>query len=195
MAPLISDFSSIPSHVTAMPVDNARIEINEIIETATGLHYSENLAVKGAAGEGTTGAVGAIDRITHEILLSLEERKTLVVWLFDQTASLMPQRQAIRDRFEQDLRRAGHCRIDAATTRLRSTTTSRCCPPVVGFGSAVRYMTKKPTDSLGGAEEGRHGCAQRRPGTENVFSAILDVATQRRIFAIRPAAARRPSAT
>ena len=61
-----------------------------MLEPATGLHYAENLAVKGAAGEGTTGAVGAIDRITHEILLSLEERKTLVVWLFDQTASLIP---------------------------------------------------------------------------------------------------------
>ena len=52
-------------------------------------------------GEGTTGATGEIDRITHEILLSLEERKTLVVWLFDQTASLIPQRKAIRDRFNR----------------------------------------------------------------------------------------------
>ena len=27
--------------------------------------------------------LGAVDRITHEILLSLDERPTLVVWLFD----------------------------------------------------------------------------------------------------------------
>ena len=31
------------------------------MQAASGLHYASNLAVKGAAGEGTTGAVGAIE--------------------------------------------------------------------------------------------------------------------------------------
>src|SRR5689334_12588376 len=101
LAPIVSEVSMVPNRIETTPVDNARIEINDVLTTATGLHYAENLAVKGAAGEGTTGANGAIDRITHEILLSLEERKTLIVWLFDQTESLIPQRKAIRDRFSR----------------------------------------------------------------------------------------------
>ena len=68
------------------PKDFGEIEINQQVEVATGLHYNELLTVKGHVGEGTTGASGAIDRITHEILLSLEERKTLVLWLFDRAA-------------------------------------------------------------------------------------------------------------
>src|SRR5262245_6335654 len=101
MAPVISEVAAVPSHLLTTPVELGRLEINDFLDTASGRHYAENLAVKGAAGEGTTGAVGAIDRITHEILLSLEERKTLVVWLFDETASLIPQRKAIRDRFSR----------------------------------------------------------------------------------------------
>src|SRR4051812_3102392 len=101
-APIISEVSVIPSHADLMPeVEISKVEINNAIEVATGLHYNANLAVKGAAGEGSTGAVGAIDRLTHEILLSLEERKTLVVWCFDSTASLIPQRKAIHDRFDK----------------------------------------------------------------------------------------------
>src|SRR5206468_3714659 len=85
MAPVVAEFAATPTQVVALPMDHARIEINDILQTAKGLHYAENLAVRGAAGEGATGAAGAIDRIAHEILLSLEERRTLIVWLFDQT--------------------------------------------------------------------------------------------------------------
>ena len=109
MAPVVADISQIPNHLEVEPqVDsNVNVEINNAIKVATGLHYNQNMAVKGAAGVGTTGAEGAIDRLTHEILLSLEERKTLVVWLFDGTASLTPQRQAIHDRFDRIYKELG----------------------------------------------------------------------------------------
>jgi hypothetical protein len=86
-APVISEISAVPSpnEIPEVTSDEAQIEINNMIVQATGLHYNANIAVKGAAGQGTTGASGAIDRLTHEILLSLEERKTLVVWVFDQS--------------------------------------------------------------------------------------------------------------
>jgi len=46
------------------------------------------------------GTEGAIDRITWEIAASLRERKTLVVWLFDESLSLKKRRSDIADRFE-----------------------------------------------------------------------------------------------
>ena len=71
-----------------------------------GPNITENVIVKGAGSVGTTGAVGAVDRITHEILLSLDERPTLVLWLFDQSGSLKPQRevdrQAVRPRLSRN---------------------------------------------------------------------------------------------
>src|SRR5262249_31666103 len=137
----------IPSHSTVIPVENARIEINDIVGTATGLHYAENLAVKGAAGEGVTGATGAIDRITHEILLAMEERKTLVVWLYDQTESLIPQRQALRERFARIYDELGI--IEATGNEAFVKHDSKpLLSSIVAFGQGLHYMTKKPTDNL-----------------------------------------------
>ena len=62
---------------------------------------TENLLIKGAGSAGTVGAAGAVDRITNEILLSLDERPTLVVWLFDQSGSLKAQRESIAKRFDR----------------------------------------------------------------------------------------------
>ena len=48
----------------------------------------DDLAVQGVGNVGTKGAAGAIDRLTHEIVKSLQQQPTLVVWLFDQSGSL-----------------------------------------------------------------------------------------------------------
>lgn len=110
-APIISEVSAIPNHQDILPeVEVGNVEINNAIEVATGLNFNANMAVKGAAGEGTTGAVGAIDRLTHEILLSLEERKTLVVWCFDFDRQLGSAKKRDSRPFRQDLRRTGNHR-------------------------------------------------------------------------------------
>jgi hypothetical protein len=175
MAPVISEVAAIPNRLDVMPVENARIEINELSLAATGLHYAENLAVKGAAGEGTTGAAGAIDRITHEILLSLEERRTLVVWLFDQTASIVPQRETIRDRFNKIYKELGVVEAAGNETFVKHEA-QPLLSSVVGFGSGVKYMTKKPTDSLAELKQAVMEVPNDDSGTENVFSAVFDVA-------------------
>jgi hypothetical protein len=175
IAPVISEVSTTPSHLPTIPIENSRIEINEFLERATGLHYAHNLAVKGAAGEGTTGAAGAIDRLTHEILLSLEERKTLVVWLFDETASLIPQRKTIRDRFSKIYQELGVVEATGSDLFVKHET-KPLLSSVVGFGGSLRYMTKKPTDNLAELMQAVTDVPNDDSGTENVFSAIHEVA-------------------
>jgi len=175
MAPVVAEFTATPNQVVSLAVDHARIEINDILETARGLHYAENLAVKGAAGEGTTGAVGAIDRIAHEILLSMEERKTLVVWLFDQTASLIPQRQAIRDRFSKIYQELGVVEATGNDTFVKHDS-KPLLSSVVGFGNSIKYMSEKPTDNLPELKKAVMGLPNDDTGTENVFTAIYDAA-------------------
>jgi hypothetical protein len=177
MAPVISEVSAIPNHMEMQDnVDsNVHIEINNAIEVATGLHYNQNLAVKGAAGEGTTGAEGAIDRLTHEILLSLEERKTLVVWCFDQTASLIPQRKAIHDRFDRIYQELGI--IEAAGNEAFTKHEDKpLLSSIVAFGSGVRLMTKQPTDSLEELKKIVKEMPNDDSGMENVFAAIHEAA-------------------
>lgn len=175
-APIVSDVSVVPQHADVITeTTNPEIEVNNIVAVATGLHLNRNLAVKGAAGEGATGAVGAIDRLTHEILLSLEDRQTLVVWMFDQTASLIPQRQAIHDRFDKIYQELGI--IEAAGAQAFSKHEDKpLLSSVVAFGKGLTLMTKKPTDSLDELKQAVKAIPNDNSGDENVFSAIREIA-------------------
>jgi hypothetical protein len=171
-APLLSDVSNVPIEHELIPAEtDAILELNNTVIVPTALHVNHNVVVKGAAGHGTTGAAGAIDRLTHEILLSLEERKTLVVWLFDQTASLIPQRKAIHDRFGQIYRELGI--IEAAgDERFKKLEDKPLLSSVISFGDDVKLLTRKPTDNL---EELRSIVANMPnddSGNERIFKAI-----------------------
>jgi hypothetical protein len=174
-APLVSETSVVPEHSDLMEAENARIEINNVVAVATGLHINPNVAVKGAAGEGTTGAAGAIDRLTHEILLSLEQRRTLVVWMFDQTASLIPQRNAIHDRFDRIYEELGI--IEAAGNAAFARHEDKpLLSSVVAFGSSLHLMTKEPTDDLDLLKQAIKAIPDDSTGVENVFSAVREIA-------------------
>jgi hypothetical protein len=175
LAPVVADMSAIPSFLETTPVETARIEFSEMLTVATGLHYNANLAVKGAAGEGTTGAAGAIDRLTHEILLSLEERKTVVVWMFDQTASLIPQRKTIRDRFNRIYDELGVIEASHNESFVKHDE-KPLLSAVIGFGEGLHPMTKKPTDSLEELRKAVFDIPLDNSGTENVFAAIGETA-------------------
>ena len=174
LAPVIAPVSEVPRYVEMdTRVDVGRIEVNNAIQLATGQHYADNVPVKGAAGEGITGAEGAIDRITHEILLSLEERKTLVVWLLDSTASLVPQRQAIAGRFERIYQELGIIEATGNAAFVKHED-KPLLTSVHGFGSGLHLMTKKPTDSLAELKDAVASIPKDETGTENVFTAVLD---------------------
>ncbi len=170
LAPELSDISVVPTPVEIDDSNVADIEINQAFEVARGLQFS-NLPVKGHVGEGTTGAVGAIDRVTHEILLSLEERKTLVVWLFDQSGSLAEQRTAIHDRFDRIYEELGV--IEAAGNPAFAKHDDKpLLTSVVAFGNTVTLRTKKPTDNIAEIKAAVAEIDQDESGVEKVFSAI-----------------------
>jgi hypothetical protein len=176
LAPVVAEMAAIPSPLeTPLQVINPTLEINHLVGKATGLNYAENLAIRGVSGVGTTGAVGAIDRITHELLLSLEERKTLVVWLFDQTASLIPQRKAIRDRFERIHKELGVIEASGNESFVKYDD-KPLVSLVVGFGKEMHWMTKQPTDDLAVLKQAVMDVPSDDSGTENVFSAVFEVA-------------------
>ena len=99
-APVLAELSEIPSPSYHEPIRNANYAINNSLQQAVGLVRSQTV-VKGMTGIGEQGINGAVDRITYEILRSMEESPTLVVWFFDQSGSLMRQRDEIRDRFDK----------------------------------------------------------------------------------------------
>ena len=124
------------------------IEVRDFDRTVLeGPVLPDNVIVKGAGSVGTSGAVGAVDRITHEILLSLDERPTLVVWLFDRSGSLKPQRESIAKRFDRVYEELGIIEAggNAAFERHRE---KPLLTAVAQFGTAVELITPKPIDDL-----------------------------------------------
>jgi hypothetical protein len=190
-APVISEISQVPNPQEEVESPTNTIEINNMFVEATGLNYNSNLAVKGAAGQGTTGAAGAIDRLTHEILLSLEERKTLVVWVFDQSPSMIRQRAEVHDRFDRVYRELGV--IEAAENpAFKKHDDKPLLTSVVCFGEKVSLLTKKPTDNLAEIKEAIANIPPDMTGTEQIFSAIFMSADEYKGFRTPSGAKKEP---
>lgn len=172
-APTVSEiYSEIPSLTEATPTTEfANLSVNVIFDKPVGLTYNANLAVKGAMGKGETGAVGAVDRITQEILRSLEERKTLVVWLFDQTASLKKQRQQIHDRLDRIYNELGVLEA-AGNEAFQRHKDKPLLTSVISFGNSVNLRTKEPTDNLAEIKKAIIDMEDDPSGMERVFSAV-----------------------
>lgn len=130
----------------------------------------ENVVVKGAGSVGTTGAMGAIDRITHEILLSLDERPTLVVWLFDQSGSLKPQRESIAKRFDRVYDEL--VKIEMSGNEAFQHEESPLLTAIAEFGSTVNLLTPKPTDDLAEIKAAVRAVRDDAGGRENVFQSV-----------------------
>jgi hypothetical protein len=133
----------------------------------------ETLIVKGAGSVGISGAVGAVDRITHEILLSLDERPTLVIWLFDRSGSLKPQRESIAKRFDRVYEELGV--IEAGgNASFKQHEEKPLLTAVAQFGTAVELLTPKPIDDLTKIKSAVRGVSDegQPTGRENVFQSV-----------------------
>ena len=136
-----------------------------------GPKFSDSLPVQGAGSVGTTGALGAIDRITHEIMTSVELQPTLVVWLFDQSGSLRDERAKIMKRFRSIYDQLGV--IEASSNpAFRKEIDKPLLTAVVGFGAVPRMLTDEPTDDIDAILAAVEAIADDDSGRENVFQAI-----------------------
>ena len=150
------------------------IRLRRSIMAAAGPRFSENVSVPGAPGVGTSGAVGAVDRITQEIMLSLEQRKTLVIWMLDSTPSLAPQREAIRKRFNRVYEELGILEA-SKNPAFRRADSKPLLTAIVSFGRDIDFLTPRPTDSLDELHSAVESLKTDSSGIENTFAAIQQV--------------------
>lgn len=136
-----------------------------------GPHLSEDLVVKGVGSVGATGAAGAVDRITTEILLSLDHRPTLVVWLFDQSGSLREQRDEIARRFDRVYEELGVIKAGGAQAFAKHED-KPLLTSVAQFAAGVTLLTPEPTDDVADIKAAVRAVKEDDSGVENVFSAI-----------------------
>jgi len=146
-----------------------------------GPELTDDLPAQGLGSVGTSGAVGAIDLITYEILASVEQRPTLVVWLFDQSGSLRDERAEILKRFRGIYKQLGI--IEAANDpAFEKEKDKPLLTAVVGFGEMPVLLTSEPTDRIEEVEAAIRAIKDDQTGRENVFLAVSMVAKKYRSY-------------
>ena len=169
IAPIESDISQAQND--PLPSDAASVVAPELVEFATAPTVQENLAIKGTAGAGATGAIGAVDQLTEQIAASLEERRTLVVWILDQSLSMQSQRQAIVDRLDRIYKELGVSASGEGEPGQRRPD-APLLTAVMAFGKKISFRTEAPTADAEEVKQSILGIENDESGEEKVFGAV-----------------------
>ena len=168
-APIVADVSAVEAVDLDVSIPDGDVNVTFTVEKAVGLTESPT-SVRGMTGVGTTGTDGAVDRVTYEILQSLEERPTLVVWVFDSSISMVKRRQEISDRFDRIYQQLGIVQAEKEK-REGAAEVPPLLTSILSFGSQVEILTKQPTAELSEIREAI-GKIGNEGGDEMVFQAI-----------------------
>ena len=126
----------------------------------------------GSVGNTVASATGAVDRLTQEILRSLEDNATLVVWLFDQSASLTRQREQIEGRIDRIYRELNLLE-NAKVKAFEKLEEKPLLTQVYAFGQNYGPILKEPTDDVDKIKAAISKVQRDTSGIENVFGAVL----------------------
>ncbi|HAP07259.1 MAG TPA: VWA domain-containing protein, partial [Planctomycetaceae bacterium] len=142
---------------------NPKIETFEALTMPRILARFENIDLLGTT-EHPGGTEGAVDRMTLEIAASLRQRRTLPVWLFDESISLEHRREEILARFENVYRQLGL--MDDIDTKDALKT------GIVGYGKDVHILMEEPTSDVEEMLKAVKTIKSDVSGVENVFAAL-----------------------
>ena len=154
----------------AMP-ELENLALNRIAEVALPMasRLDDAVSIRGSGSEHVGAVEGAVDRIAVEILRRLERGRTLVVWAFDASGSLLSERERLArhvGRVYDDLARYDG-RDLAAEGGLLTT--------VVAFGKDRKVMLPEPTADPAAIAGAIVQVPIDASGVETTFGTVLDV--------------------
>jgi len=175
LAPTLAEQSVVPVEADMDLASDIQVEPLDVVPTAATLN--ETFVVKGAVGAGATGATGAIDRLTGEIAASLDQRPTVICWVFDQSVSLAGQRKEIAARLERVFEELGVNRSAAHRPDLKNI--------VIAYGKSVTLVAKA-TDDAAAVVKAIESIPVDDSGVEMTFTAVRSAAQEASIFRRSP---------
>jgi hypothetical protein len=134
-----------------------------------GIHFDGRIVVQGSTGEAMVTIESALDRVTWEIANHLQERKVLVIWLLDASASLKPQRATIAERLRRVYTELGALEDKG---QIVAKTDQALLSAVVMYGEKTLFVTPEPTDKFDLIQNAVKNAPTDDSGIENVFGAM-----------------------
>jgi hypothetical protein len=138
-----------------------------IVPTATML--GQTISIRGNGAEFVGGVEGAVDRIAIEILRHLEQGRTLVVWAFDASGSLLAERQRLSKH------------IDTVYTHINQldenhlSDDSGLLTMVLSFGQDRHALLAKPTAERSEIIGAIQNVALDTSGVETTFTTVAEI--------------------
>ncbi len=176
LAPMLAQESVVP--VLADDLIDTEIQVEVFDMLPTGKELSDSLIVKGDVGVGETGAGGAVDRLTMELVASLEQRPTVVCWVFDQSVSLAGQRKEIAARLDRVFDEVG---MSAAAQ------SNEMFNLVFAYGQRVTPVISQPTQKVGEVVAAIKSIPVDESGVEMTFTAVATAAQKASQVRLSPA--------
>jgi von Willebrand factor type A domain len=138
-----------------------------IVPTSTML--GQTVSIRGNGAEFVGGVEGAVDRIAIEILRHLEQGRTLVVWAFDASGSLLAERQRLSKH------------IDSVYTHINQLDENRLSDDsglltmVLSFGQDRHALLAKPTAERSEIIGAIQNVALDTSGVETTFTTVAEI--------------------
>jgi len=155
---------------SAIPVTDTDMPTIEVMapEPIRGVELDKVLVNYGTVGGEIDTIEGAVDRLTREIALNLEQSNVLVIWLMDASISLVDEREEVAERLS---------RVYQEIEELGSVTEGSLLSTVLSYGQNSATLVP-PTADGAKVVEAIRSVPIDESGQENVFSAVVAAVDQ-----------------
>lgn len=154
----------------ALPLDAPPISLAAAALTLPGAPRLDSvIAIQGKGAEHVGDVEGAVDRVAVEILRKLEKGRTLVVWSFDASGSLVSERERLAKYIEEVYQHIGQLDREGMAANEGLLTA------VVGFGRE-RKVLAEPTADPAAVGSAIRSVYLDESGVENTFTMVTEVA-------------------
>ena len=130
----------------------------------------DSVQIRGDGAEHVDNVEGAVDQIALEILGSLERGRTLVVWAFDASGSLLSERERLAKTIDGVYENIGKLDKEGLANGEALLTV------VVGFGESRRPFTDAPTSDRSTIRSAIESIPLDKTGVESTFQTVGEVA-------------------
>jgi hypothetical protein len=164
--PVPTDLGASPALEPMLASMDVRRATEAVLPSA--MMFGQTVSIQGNGAEHVGEVEGAVDRIAVEIVRHLERDRTLVIWAFDASGSLLVERQRLAEH------------IGSIYTHIRQLDQNQLAADsglmtlVVAFGQNRDTITPQPTDDVSRIQAAIRDVPLDESGIETTFSTVAE---------------------